>query len=51
MTKILIDVEGPLHRALRIKAIEEEVTMTEAVIQGIKLYVYRDTEKAEALLK
>ena len=51
MTKILIEVEGGLHKALRIKAIEEGVSMAEGVIQGIKLYVGKDTEKAEALFK
>ena len=45
MTKILIEVEGALHKALRIKAIEEGVSMAEAVIEGIKWYVDREQEK------
>ena len=39
MTKILIEVEGALHKALRIRAIEEGVSMAEAVIEGIKWYI------------
>ena len=47
MTKILIEVEGALHKALRIKAIEEGVSMAEAVIEGIKWFVDREQEKGK----
>ena len=47
MTKILIDVEGALHKALRIKAIENEVSMSEAVNKAIEEWVVRRDKEAE----
>lgn len=47
MTKILIDVEDPLHKALKIRAIEEGVSMAEGAIQGIKMFVRKDRVKVE----
>ena len=52
MTKILIEVEGPLHKALKIRAIEKGVSMAEAVIEGIKWYVRSNSEETpEATVK
>ena len=45
MTKILIEVEGPLHKALKIRAIEKGVSMAEAVIEGITWYVNEGRDK------
>ena len=39
MTKILIEVEGALHKALKIRAIEKGVSMADAVVEGIEWYV------------
>lgn len=47
MTKILIEMEGPLHKALKIRAIEKGISMAEAVIEGIEWYV--DSEREEAI--
>ena len=50
MTKVLIEVEGPLHKALKIRAIEKGVSMADAVIEGIKWYVSENRDKAEEAL-
>lgn len=40
-------MEGPLHKALKIRAIEKGISMAEAVIEGIEWYV--DSEREEAI--
>ena len=51
MTTINIELDKALHKELKKKAIDDDISMVEGAIQGIKWYVNKDTEKAEALFK
>jgi len=47
MTTINVRLEKALHRALKIKAIGEGISMEGAAIKGIELYLGANREKVE----
>ena len=48
MTTINIELDKPLHKALKKKAIDDDLSMVEGAIRGIKWYVREDRDKEEA---
>ena len=50
MTTINIELDKALHKRLKKKAIDDDISMVEGAIQGIKWYVSENMDKAEEAL-
>ena len=47
MTTINIELDRALHKRLKKKAIDDDISMVEGAIQGITWYVREDRDKIE----